>query len=67
MENSVENVESLCFGDWKRRASKCEKTVNFYSYLRSDEQFLRGVAEVMYGRLFEGEAGRRGALSVERM
>ena len=29
------------------------------------KQILRGVAEVMYGRLSEGEAGRRGALAVE--
>ena len=28
-------------------------------------QILRGVAEVMYGRLSEGEASRRGALAVE--
>ena len=67
MENSVKNVESLCFGDgrikWEEKGGE-KRNSKFLLIVAEWAQILRGVAEVMYGGLFEGEASRRGAWCV---
>ena len=61
----MENVESLFFGDgrtkWEEKGGE-KRNSKFLLIVAELAQILRGVAEVMYGRLSEGEAGRRGAL-----
>ena len=43
-----------------------QKNIKFLLIVAQCTQILRGVAEVMYGRLSEGEASRRGAWFVVR-
>ena len=42
----------------------CEKNSKFLLIVAELSQILRGVAEVISGRLSEGEASRRGALDI---